>query len=53
MIKILIAPFSWRVAFREGCFVYFENKVTGARRARRWTSGGYSPINSTWLEGAA
>lgn len=50
MIK-LWGLFGWREAFRAGVYAYFENDVTGERRARRWSADGYSPLDRAWVSG--
>lgn len=51
MIRWLQSLISWRVAFEAGAFTYFENDITGERRAVKSYSG-YSALNTRWLEGA-
>lgn len=50
LIMILfLAPFHWRYRFAAGVWRYDENTMTGRRRAVRAYSGGYSPLDATWL----
>lgn len=50
MIKWIKSLFAWREVRRSGVWAYYENAVTGSRRALRIWSGGYSPIDIYWLE---
>lgn len=52
MIRWLRSLFAWRVVRLEGVWLYEANQVTGQRRAFRVVSGGYSPLDLDWLDGA-
>ena len=49
MIRWFKSLFAWETDFEAGIYAYQENRVTGARRARRVVVGGWSPINWGWL----
>jgi hypothetical protein len=51
VIRRLRGLFAWRRAFDAGVWAYFENTVTGQRKAVRRFSGGYSPQDAEWLSG--
>jgi len=50
MIRWLRSQFAWRQVRTAGVWAYFENGVTGARRADRINDGGWSPLDHDWLE---
>lgn len=50
MARWIKSLFAWKRVFDGGCYAYFENAVTGKRKAVRAT-GGYSPVDVDWLEG--
>lgn len=49
MTRWLRSLFAWRHQFRAGVYDYFENRVTGERRAYRWCKTGHSPLYEAWL----
>ena len=50
MIRWLLSLFAWREVHGRGVWAYYENSLTGKRRAVRRVSGGYSPVDIDWLE---
>lgn len=50
MMNWLKSLFAWRKVREVGVWAYLENSVTGARKAVRCISGGYSPLDADWLE---
>ena len=45
-----MSVFAWRLQFRRGAYSYFENAISGDRKAK--SVGGYSGVDTEWL-GAA
>lgn len=45
----VLTPFAWRFVRAEGVWAYFENGVSGARRAVRASDAGCSPADLDWL----
>lgn len=50
MIRWFFSFFAWRLVRDQGVWGYYENAVTGERRAVRLWSSGYSPLDIDWLE---
>lgn len=48
MVRWIKSLFAWKHVRDMGCYSYFENGVTGRRKAVRNT-GGHSPIDMAWL----
>jgi hypothetical protein len=48
MIKYIKSLFAWNLVFASGTYRYYENTVTGRRRAVK-AYNGHSPINNDWL----
>ncbi len=49
MFRWFRSLFAWHFHHEAGVYAYYENTVTGARKARRVYAGGYSPIDMAWL----
>ena len=49
IVKKIQSYFSWKYMFSQGANKYFENSVTHERKCVKG-SGGYSPVNTRWLE---
>ncbi|TCM17213.1 hypothetical protein EDF56_106329 [Novosphingobium sp. PhB165] len=52
MIRYLRSLFAWREFRDNGVWVYFENAVSGCRKAIR-VGGCYQPLDFEWLAGGA
>ena len=52
MLRRMLAPFAWVIAYHTGRNVYWRNTVTGARRVS-FGQGGYQPVDLQWLSGGA
>jgi hypothetical protein len=50
MFTFIKSLFAWERKFRRGAFDYYENTVTGKRKAVRWVSGGHAFKDRNWLE---
>ena len=50
MLRFIRSLFAWRLVKVSGVYGYEQNTVTGARRAVRVNSGGYSPVDLDWLD---
>jgi len=48
MIRWFRSLFAWREVRNSGVWSYFENDVTGRRKAQR-ISGSYQPLDFDWL----
>jgi hypothetical protein len=46
-----LRPFAWRFQFDRDAYRYFQNEMTGDRKAK-WVGSGYSPVDTDWLRGA-
>lgn len=49
MIRWLRSLFAWREVRNKNVWAYYENAVTGERRAVR-VGGGWQPLDIDWLE---
>lgn len=48
MINFLKAIFAWEKVFESGAYAYYENAITGKRRAVK-NHYGWSPVDTDWL----
>ena len=48
MIRWFKSLFAWKVIFRSGVWLYYENTVTGQRKAA-WCRGCYGPMRQDWI----
>lgn len=46
-----LIPFAWRYVGTVGVNHYYQNVLTGARKASNFSAGGYSPYDFGWLSG--
>lgn len=50
MLRWLRSLFAWRDVRSTGVWAYRENTVTGQRAARQLVTGGYQPLDWSWLD---